>query len=107
MRNLLFHLTFLAAMLACAPLAKADTQATPINVPGPWITLGDVADASGPLAKVRVAPSPDPGQTMKLDPQFVGKIARENGVYFPIDMTAPITVARTSPQEITRAKKNG
>ncbi|WP_018997904.1 flagellar basal body P-ring formation chaperone FlgA [Hirschia maritima] len=105
MRNLLFHLTFLAAMIACAPIARADTDAQPISVSGPWITLGDVADASGPLAKVRVAPSPDPGQSMKLDPQFVGKIARENGVYFPSNATAPITVARYSSQEVTKAKQ--
>ena len=50
--------------------------------------------ASGPLAKVRVAPSPEPGETLALDPSFVGKIARENGVYFPADQTAPIRVTR-------------
>jgi flagella basal body P-ring formation protein FlgA len=67
-----------------------------VSVSGPWITLGDVADASGPLAKVKVAPSPDPGETLKLDPQFVGKIARSNGVYFSTGQTSPIVVNRVS-----------
>ncbi|MFC7291803.1 flagellar basal body P-ring formation chaperone FlgA [Hirschia litorea] len=106
MRNTLFHLTFLAAMLACAPHAKADSADTSVSVSGPWITLGDVAEASGPLANVRVAPSPDPGQTMKLDPQFVGNIARENGVYFPSNQTDPIVVSRYSNEAIAKAKRD-
>ena len=70
------------------------------QVDSAWITLGDVAQASGPLAKVRVAPSPEPGETLALDPAFVGKIARENGVYFPADRSEPIRIARlgTAPQ---------
>ncbi len=105
MRSSLLHLTFLAAMLACAPFARAESGAEAIAVSGPWITLGDVAEASGPLAKVRVAPSPDPGQTLKLDPQFVGNIARENGVYFSSTKTAPIIVKRNSAEDMAAAKR--
>lgn len=101
MRTNLLSVIILAGLTICAPLAYADSK---ISVSGPWITLGDVAEASGPLAKIRVAPSPDPGQTLKLDPQFVGKIARENGLYFSATETAPIVVNRYSAEEIQLAK---
>ncbi len=78
--------------LIASPIAGATD--TTVTVSGPWITLGDVADASGPLALVRVAPSPAPGETLALDPVFVGKVARSNGVYFPSDHSGPIRVSR-------------
>ncbi len=105
MRNSLFHLTFLAAMIACVPFARAESSEEAITVSGPWITLGDVAEASGPLAKIRVAPSPDPGQSIQLDPQFVGNIARENGIYFSSTETDPILVSRYSEEDIIQAKR--
>lgn len=83
----------LATALVAAPAVASEKS---VSVSGPWITLGDVADASGPLAKVRVAPSPEPGQTLALDPNFVGNIARANGVYFPASHTGPIRVSRTT-----------
>lgn len=83
------------ALMFTAPMAQAvGGGAGPIVVTGPWITLGDVANASGPLAKVRVAPSPAPGETLALDPTFVGNIARANGVFFPADANTPIMVTR-------------
>ena len=86
-----FGLPFVAALSAGA--TEKDDVAT---VTGPWITLGDVAQASGPLAKVRVAPSPAPGETLALDPDYVARIAREHGVYFPDSRTSPIHVVRST-----------
>ncbi|MBB34588.1 MAG: flagella basal body P-ring formation protein FlgA [Hirschia sp.] len=81
---------------AVTSTAQAEGADAPAIVSGPWITLGDVAQASGPLADVRVAPSPAPGETLALDPAYVARIARANGVYFSDDRTAPIHVQRTS-----------
>ena len=95
---------FALVMFVTAPSALAVGGAPgPIVVTGPWITLGDVANASGPLAKVRVAPSPAPGDTLALDPTFVGKIARANGVFFPADANTPIMVARAGTASTPKA----
>ncbi len=96
-RDALILLTFVAAAFASIAPARANTAGEVVEVTGAWITLGDVADASGPLANVRVAPSPDIGQSLALDPQFVGAIARKNGVYFPSDVSGPIRISRIDP----------
>ena len=83
----------ISTVLLC-PSGGAESFPASITVSGEWVTLGDVADASGPLADVRVAPAPEPGETLSLDPGFVGRIARGNGVYFPADQTAPIRISR-------------
>ena len=89
--------SIIALMLAASPVALAESR---VAVTGAWITLGDVAEASGPLAAVRVAPSPAIGESLSLDPAFIGKIARENGVYYPENHDGPIRITRMSAQQL-------
>ena len=90
------RLIFVCLALALSPVATAQ-----VVVLGDWVTLGDVAPVTGDAAKVLLAPSPAPGQTLSLDPKFLIEAARRADIVLAIPLDKAILVSRTtnaSPQ---------
>ncbi len=88
-------LVFATATLA-AEAAKADApKSGSIVVDGPWITLGDLFETSGPAADVRIDESPAPGQRAVLSTRRVAAIAKENGIDWTPGGITGISVERS------------
>ncbi|MBI1361619.1 MAG: flagellar basal body P-ring formation protein FlgA [Alphaproteobacteria bacterium] len=80
------------ALFAGLAVLLAPVAAAQVAVSGPWVTLGDVAPVTGDAAKVLLAPTPDAGKTLRLEPAFVIEAARRAGVVLAIPLDRPILV---------------
>lgn len=88
-------LVFATATLA-AEAAKADApKSASIVVDGPWITLGDLFETSGPAADAQVSESPAPGQRAVLSARRIAAVAKENGIDWAPGGITGISVQRS------------
>ncbi|MEZ5939706.1 MAG: flagellar basal body P-ring formation chaperone FlgA [Hyphomonadaceae bacterium] len=84
------------AALGAALVAPAGAQEHRVTVAGDWVSLGDIAPVAGDAANILVAPSPPPGQTLALDPEFIVSVARKTGVVLALPANEPVWVTRTA-----------
>ena len=84
-------------LLACLALALAPAAAAQTVVHGEWVTLGDVAPVTGEAAKTLLAPAPQPGQTLSLDPKFIVEAARRSNIVLALPLDQPVLVSRAGP----------
>lgn len=90
-----------ALLLGAAPAALAATLNAETTIIGDQVTLGDIFSGLDPaLAATFIAAAPDPGSAVRLDLDWIGRVARAYGIdWAPMPGDTGVTIGRASAAE--------